>query len=380
MADNVIQLPEPGELKAAALALARAGYSVFPCKGQTPYLTGGFKQATTNTATIEGWWRKWPYANIGLATGAINMLLVVDSDPRNDGDAGIARLVSEYGPLPPTRTHKTGRDGRHRLYSITGPVRSRQGLVKGVDVKADGGYVITVPSVHGVSHKPYTVELDIPIAPAPAWLVELCGKPRAHSLASGEEDGEPIGEGQRNQFLTSVAGVLRRRGLGEAAILAALLAENDARCAPPLAESEVKRIASGIMRYAAGTTSGEHLSDLGNARRLVVASGHLLHWSVDEGSWLLWSDHRWSLDRRGEVMQFAIETVGGIHREAAREPDEEYAKKLRAHALRSESNERLNAMLKLAMSEPGMSLLSDQLDAGALSLGTPGGVLDAGRG
>ena len=46
-----------------ALAWA-AGYRVFPCNpvSKKPYTPHGFKDATTDEATIRGWWQKWPNA------------------------------------------------------------------------------------------------------------------------------------------------------------------------------------------------------------------------------------------------------------------------------------------------------------------------------
>jgi hypothetical protein len=42
---------------------------------------------------------------------------------------------------------------------------------------------------------------------------------------------------------------MRRKAFSEAAILAALLAENADRCSPPLPESEVVKVARSIARY-----------------------------------------------------------------------------------------------------------------------------------
>ena len=60
-------------------------------------------------------------------------------------------------------------------------------------------------------------------------------------------DGVPLGA--RNDHLTRQAGAMRRRGMGEAAIAAALLVENGDRCRPPLPEPEVRRIAASVGRY-----------------------------------------------------------------------------------------------------------------------------------
>src|SRR5262245_30141034 len=67
--------------------------------------------------------------------------------------------------------------------------------------------------------------------------------------AGGDSDTGPITEGGRNSTLTSLAGTMRRRGMGGEAIEAALLAENESRCTPPLADQEVRAIAASVGRY-----------------------------------------------------------------------------------------------------------------------------------
>ena len=61
--------------------------------------------------------------------------------------------------------------------------------------------------------------------------------------------GATIPEGYRNDTLTSLAGTMRRRGMGAEEIEAALLVTNNKRCDPPLAEDEVRKIASSVCRY-----------------------------------------------------------------------------------------------------------------------------------
>jgi putative DNA primase/helicase len=68
----------------------------------------------------------------------------------------------------------------------------------------------------------------------------------------------PFAEGQRNAGLASIAGTMRRKGMSGAAIEAPLLAENGARCSPPLPDDEVRIIAASVSRYAPApaTTDG----------------------------------------------------------------------------------------------------------------------------
>ncbi len=75
---------------AAALRLARMGKPVFPCRpNRAPLVAGGFKAATTNAEPIRAWWARWPRALIGMPTGAISGVVVLDLDLK-DGRDGLA--------------------------------------------------------------------------------------------------------------------------------------------------------------------------------------------------------------------------------------------------------------------------------------------------
>jgi hypothetical protein len=82
-------------------------------------------------------------------------------------------------------------------------------------------------------------------APAelPAWLLGERRNGPAPAV------GETIRKGKRDETLTSLAGTMRRRGMDEAAILAALQVTNRERCKPPLAGRDVERIASSVAGY-----------------------------------------------------------------------------------------------------------------------------------
>lgn len=262
MASNAPAVPELVELY-----LAR-GWPVFPVFGvrngrcacgapscaspaKHPIPREGFKAATADASRVAEWAHRYPGCNWGIATGHAG-LFVLDVDPRHGGDEALAALERVHGALPHTVRFLTGGGGQHVLF-IGPDLPCSSGLVgEGLDVRGVGGYIVAPPSTH-ISGGAYSVDLgswleDTEIAAAPEWLVSAALKKRVREpLPQGETY---VIEGGRNEFLTSHAGAMRRRGFDAPEILPSLLAVNARRCRPPLDEREVRRIAEGMARYA----------------------------------------------------------------------------------------------------------------------------------
>lgn len=138
-----------------ALALEYAGYGwhVFPLITKEPdgrLAPHGFKDATTDEATIRKWWSKQQRANIGVATGHVSGILVVDVDPRHGGDEGLAQIEKEFGSFDDVPCVLTGGGGKHFYFRMPDKkIRCSAGMVApGVDIKGDGGYVVAAGSLH----------------------------------------------------------------------------------------------------------------------------------------------------------------------------------------------------------------------------------------
>jgi hypothetical protein len=150
-----------------ALAYARVGWHVLPlhtmrdgcCSCRNPscespgkhpiafLVKHGLKDATTDEMTIRRWFKKWPDANVGIATGRASALLVVDVDG-DEGEKLLAEISARIGPLPEGLCVKTGK-GRHLYfkYPKDGPPIGNLGGGK-LDLRGDGGYVVAPPSMH----------------------------------------------------------------------------------------------------------------------------------------------------------------------------------------------------------------------------------------
>ncbi|NUQ47467.1 MAG: bifunctional DNA primase/polymerase [Phycisphaerae bacterium] len=249
----------------AALQYADLGYAIFPCAAgrKTPLTPRGHQDATTDTETITAWWTRNKDANIAIRTDG---LLVVDVD--GDDSAWLGDQDERWTDMAMAPSARTPRGGRHFLFrQPTGRSwRCTQGrLAERVDTRANGGYIVAPPSI--VDGRAYrwleSYELDVPpdrLPEPPGWLIERLDRISAMAAAKPalESAGQQIAEGRRNGVLTSYAGTMRRAGMSEAEISAALLQANTDRCDPPLSTDEVTRIAHSVARYAPGAIPKSH--------------------------------------------------------------------------------------------------------------------------
>jgi Bifunctional DNA primase/polymerase, N-terminal len=153
----------------------RAGHGC-PDPGKHPRLAGWRWLATCDPAEVRGWWRRWPGANVGLATGA--RFDVLDADGPG-GEAELRALVQagvvpRGGPLA-----RTGGGGWHLLFQPTG-LGNRGGFRPGLDWRGRGGLVVAPPSPHPSGQRYRWVRLpgaELPAVPAGLWAL-LAPPPR----------------------------------------------------------------------------------------------------------------------------------------------------------------------------------------------------------
>ena len=126
---------------------------------------------------------------------------------------------------------------------------------------------------------------------------------------------------------------------------------------------EIQRIVvSAVNKYAQARRKSELFTDLGNARRLVRTHGDDVRYVPAWRSWLTWDGH-WRRDDDGAIIRLAKACVEEMFSEAGLINDESKRNAMRAHALRSQSAQRLAAMVKLAESEIEVILPAEQIDA-----------------
>ncbi len=386
----------------AALAYAEQGIAVFPlhnpladgsCScggahngnekksiGKHPRTRNGLKAATTDKDQIRAWWTDWPDANIGIPTGMINGLVIVDVDEA-EGEKSLRRMTDKYGPLPATKKVKTGNGYqlyfKHPAIKVKSTATFCREFPK-VDSRGDGGYVVAPPSLH-YSGARYVVDLSTPseLAELPTWLSELINaKPPDSHLSVVAANGIP--DGSRNCTLASLAGSMRARGMTQEAIEAALLTTNTQRCSPPLPDDEVRAITRSISTYPPGSPNEmlRSLTDAGNADRFARQHGDAVRYVPEMDRWLVWNGTHWQPDSVGAVMEMAKRTAFDIYREGDDVTDNDVREKIVRHSKLSQQIQRLDAMLRLAQSIPTLVVPLVNLDADPWLLGVENGTLD----
>ena len=247
------------------------GLAVFPVKrDKSPYVKNGFYQATTDHKILKEWWTKWPDAGIAMPTGQANHgIFVVDQDEKN-GEHGIEAFEQWVDEnelyFDETWVAKTPSGGRHTYFKTNEKVNNPVGWLKGVDVRGDGGYVLLPPSV--VTSGSYEWirgprDQEWPNSNKEnACIVDLVEAVNNSKKASTTFSApETVITGHRNDTLYKMACSLQAKGLSDEAIMAAVSAENQAKCQPPLEDDEIRKLVQSALTKQKGTPEPEEKTE-----------------------------------------------------------------------------------------------------------------------
>ena len=291
---------EQKRMMKSALNLAARGLSVLPmhsvhhgrcaCSkgdacdriGKHPVTLHGVNDATTKRDQIKSWWTASPDANIGIATGSASGILVMDIDPRNGGERRLERPKKKVGSAARYRHCPHGRRWSSFGFQVSVFRRSQGHVWQEIRQRrryflSDGSIMVAPPSRHAAGKRYRWKEgksfRDLEPATLPkTWLDHLRSNGSVESgkdNPSAQTDARVL-EGQRNTHLTSLAGTLQRGGVSPAAITAALIEENKAKCSPPLDRSEIKKIAASITKYAPTAPISDGADDAERSMQLVL--------------------------------------------------------------------------------------------------------------
>lgn len=234
--------PENEDTLAQALKFAEAGIPVLPThglredgrctcgndgeehrknRGKHPAVGHGHNDATLDGARLIQWFdadRGW---NVAVPGGEVSGLLFLDADVAGGGLQTLDDWFELGLPdLPQTLRCRTGGGGLHIVYALPpGAPRLKSGRVlPGIDLKCDGGYVVTAPSRHHSGGRYRWIEPDVVVATAPddlvVWLLTTPRIKAGGGTAGGGEiagydyavllrDGCP--PGMRDEFFNELA-------------------------------------------------------------------------------------------------------------------------------------------------------------------------------
>lgn len=259
-AEGVGRMSEYPSMYDAAIEYAKKGFAVFPLKyrDKVPLTRNGCKDATTDAAQIKAWWQQHPNANIGLATGSVsqNVFVIdldIDEDRGIDGYHSLEDWQREHGDFPETWTAITGRGGYHLYYRGNGKIKNRAGIIDGVDIRGNGGYVVAPPSIHKNGNR-YEWEYspdEFELAKADNNVMYFLNHDD-HRQSASFTMPNIVSAGQRNQMLFRFACMMQAKGASDQSVFAATMAENESSCSPPLTEQEVRIIVSSATKYDKG--------------------------------------------------------------------------------------------------------------------------------
>ena len=236
-------------LRQFALKYAAQSYSLIPIgKDKKPLVKWQEYQIRRATEEeINQWFIQWPDMNIGIVTGKISNLVVIDIDPRHGGsDEQFKAILTPHC--------RTGGGGWHYYFSYTDGVKNKAGLWNGIDIRGDGGYVIVPPSLHESSGRyqwVISLEAKQPI-PLPDFVLNKIHeeKKQDHRQAGAFDTKKVSGveEGVRNDSAASVIGkFLSRFPKKEWKSIVWPMAKNwNTNNNPPMEEDELRDVFDSI--------------------------------------------------------------------------------------------------------------------------------------
>ncbi|QHM34572.1 hypothetical protein C7M35_01952 [Lactiplantibacillus plantarum] len=250
-----------------AIELAQKGYAVYPLIENTkkpPKGVAGYRDATNDQNTIFAWFKNHPAYNLGLRLD-LSDLLVVDIDmhePTKNGRTSLVQLFKQGLTLPKdTYIERTANGGVHYFLKYAGDKVRKIDVWPGIDLLSD--FTVIAPSeINGKPYAPLDGRTLADIKPAPQWLVDkLAGQKvnwsseHTYTTRQKKYTGRLLDEmvtgtakGNRNAWLTKIAGRMFGVGASPKTVYNMLSVINDSFVDPALPSKEVNVIFQSILK------------------------------------------------------------------------------------------------------------------------------------
>ncbi len=286
----------------AAMFYRRRNWSVIPVSPITKSALvkwHEYSERLPTTEEIEGWWRKFPNAGVGVITGKISNLIVLDVDTKKGADANHV-----YRTYPTDLVVRTGSGGGHFYYQypkdsqhIPNVVGKKDGKPTGYDLRADGGYVVAPPSLHPSGRRYEWITTGRrPSEATPTLLQFILPKELNGDTASTEpwlaDALQGVGEGARDDTCARLAGYFLSKGLPEDVVLQQLRNWND-KNTPPMEEKDLLKTLKSVQRTRARRPIGAGVTPQGrdleddpqDLLRLMSLHQYMASYGATEVSW-----------------------------------------------------------------------------------------------
>ncbi len=242
-------------LQSALEYLHKYNFSIIPVKpDKKPYIKWEeFQKRKPTEDEIKDWWNKWPSAMIGIVTGEISDLFIIDIDTK-EGQANIEQFIPDSLITP---TVLSPRGGNHLYFrNPKEKLTIGAGVILGTDFRGNGGFIVAPPSSNGVKKSYRWVEglgLDeVPLADVPSsYVLYLLNNSiifNSYSKSKDDARNEMFVKGRRDNDLFHVANVLVKGRMPENEIKQ-VIEKLALSCSPPFPVSEIPdKIESAIKR------------------------------------------------------------------------------------------------------------------------------------
>lgn len=231
------------------------GWSVLPVRPEEkrPYMTNWLQYTKTRApmATVENWFNHLSGAGIGVVTGRISNMIVLDIEA--DCPYPIEDLLKRY---PTQMIARSGGGGWHLFYQYPtnqSRVSNRVKIFEGADLRADGGFIVLPPTMHPSGSRYEWVKKG-PLGAFPVALLDLKTRTPVQGEGWITEALRGVSEGARNDTCARLAGYFFKKGV-TADIVETLLLDWNERNEPPMPAREVRSTIKSIERSHAGSSN-----------------------------------------------------------------------------------------------------------------------------
>jgi putative DNA primase/helicase len=389
-------------IKGAAQRFIRAGYSAIPVpKGRKKPSRRAWQKLRIGEDQVDEFF-VGPM-NVGLLPGKPSGG-VIDVDIDSPEAAAIADLFLPATEMVHGRRSKPASHRWYRVANAPAPLKfsDPDGRCL-IEIRSTGQHTLVPPSIHpsgeklrweeeGQPRKMKTEKLQHAVAQvaAAALLVRHWPDEGSRHDASLALSGMLLRAGwsleQTTKFVRTTVRAARdeewKQRVADVKSTAEKLFEGgNVTGAPRLAELLGNKVVDRIREWldlpdAASDPDAAHLTDLGNAKRLVAQHGNDIRYCHTWRKFLIWDGSRWRQDEDGEAERRAKDTVRRLYSEASLLTDDDSRAELVKWARASESRSRIVAMVELAKSEPGVPVSPKELDANPWLLNCQNGVID----